>query len=84
MMCGLPVISTKTDGGLEIFKDMPEENGGLLVDLKSPQQIADAIIKLQQKEIRERLSINAINNVKTNFSLEKLSSSIYDLIYDKA
>ena len=84
MMCGLPVISTKTDGGLEIFKDMPEENGGLLVDLKSPQQIADAIIKLQQKEIRERLSINAINNVKTNFSLKKLSSSIYELIYDKA
>ena len=80
MMNGLPVISTKTDGAIEIFGSTPEENGGILVDFSSPNQIVEAILKIQDKEFRNLLSINARANIVNNFSLKRLSSDLEELI----
>jgi len=80
MMNGLPVISTKTDGAIEIFGSTPEENGGILVDFSSPNQIVEAILKIQDKEFRNLLSINARANIVNNFSLKRLSSNLDELI----
>ena len=80
MMNGLPVISTKTDGAMEIFGSTPEENGGILVDFSSPNQIVEAILKIQDKEYRNFLSINARANIVNNFSLKRLSSDLEELI----
>ena len=82
MMSGLAVVSTKTDGALEIFGDMPEQRGGILVDLSAPEQLAKAIVKIQDMKFKDELSENAQKNIKTNFSLEKLSLSIKNLIKD--
>ncbi len=80
MMSGLPVISTKTDGAIEIFGKNPEANGGVLVDFSSPRQLKEAIQRFENKEFQKKLSHNAQINIKTNFSLEKLSKEIYKLI----
>jgi len=80
MINELPVISTKTDGALEIFGDCPEDNGGILVDFSSPHQLMNAMLKMEDKQFRNAVSKNAKNNIMTNFSLVKLSSNIKNLI----
>ena len=81
MLAGLPVVSTKTDGGLEIFgEENAESKGGILVEIESPDKIAEAIEKLMDQEKRSILANNAKNNIETNFSLEKLALSLSTLI----
>lgn len=81
MLAGLPVVSTKTDGSLEIFgEEDTESKGGILVEIESPDKIAEAIIKLMDQEKRITLAKNAKHNIKTNFSLENLATSLYTLI----
>ena len=80
MMFGLPVISTRTDGALQIFGKNPEKNGGVLVDFSSPQQIVEAIKRFEDKNYQKKLSGNAIKNIKTNFSIDKLSRDIQSLL----
>ena len=84
MLSGLPVVSTKTDGGLEILGSNPENRGGLLVNINDPAEIKNALIRLQNKELRTKLSNNAKENIRTNFSLEKLSTNLKSLIDDAA
>ena len=80
MMLGLPVISTKTDGAMELFGENPEINGGILVDFSSPEQLKEAIQKFKDKEYQKKMSNNAMKNIKINFSIEKLSREIYKLM----
>jgi len=81
MLAGLPVVSTKTDGGLEIFgKENAESKGGILVEIESPDEIAKAIEKLMDQEKRTILANNAKNNIETNFSLENLATNLSKLI----
>jgi len=81
MLAGLPVVSTKTDGGLEIFgEENAESKGGILVEIESPDKITEAIEKLMDQEKRTILANNAKNNIETNFSLEKLALSLSTLI----
>ena len=83
MMNGLPVISTKTDGALEIFGSLPEDRGGILVDFSSPNQIVEAISRLQDEDYRNLLSRNAKANIENNFSLKRLSTDLKQLIDDE-
>lgn len=58
MCLGLPVISTKVSGAIEII-----ENGynGLLVETKDEQGLADSIVKsLEDKNLRYKLAKNAV------------------------
>jgi len=79
MMYGLPIISTKTDGALELFGNNPEEKGGMLVDFSSPEQLVEAMIAMEDNVFRKKVAINAKENIQTNFSLEKLSKDIKNL-----
>ena len=79
MMSGLPVITTKTDGALEIFGAEPEKKGAIYVDFSSPDQIKNAIQEISIDEKRHLLAKNAQENINTNFSLEKLSRKLKDL-----
>jgi len=79
MMSGLPVITTKTDGALEIFGAEPEKRGAIYVDFSSPDQIKNAIQEISIDEKRHLLAKNAQENINTNFSLEKLSRKLKDL-----
>ena len=83
MMNGLPIISTKTDGALEIFGGLPEDRGGILVDFSSPNQIVEAISRLQDEDYRDLLSCNAKANIENNFSLKRLSTDLKQLIDDE-
>lgn len=81
MLAGLPVVSTKTDGGLEIFgEEDTEGKGGILVEIESPDKIAEAIEKLMDEEKRITLANNAKNNIESNFSLENLATNLFKLI----
>ena len=82
-MNGLPVISTKTDGALEIFGSLPEDRGGILVDFSSPNQIVEAISRLQDKDYRNLLSNNAKANIENKLSLKRLSADLKQLIDDE-
>ena len=79
MMSGLPVITTKTDGAIEIFGTDPEKKGGLSIDFSSPDQIKNAIQAISNDEKRYLLAQNAQENIKRNFSLERLSRKLRDL-----
>ena len=79
MMSGLPVITTKTDGAIEIFGTNPEKKGGIYIDFSSPDQIKNAIQAISNDEKRYLLAQNAQENIKRNFSLERLSRKLRDL-----
>lgn len=79
MMSGLPVISTQTDGAMEIFGTEPEKKGAIYVDFSSPDEIKNAIQALSNDEKRLLLAQNAHDNINTNFSLERLSRKLKDL-----
>ena len=79
MMSGLPVISTQTDGAIEIFGTEPEKKGAIYVDFSSPDEIKNAIQALSNDEKRLLLAQNAHDNINTNFSLERLSRKLKDL-----
>ena len=84
MMNGLPVITTKTDGAIEIFGADPEKKGGIYVDFSSPDQIKNAIQVIWNDEKRNLLAKNAQDNIQINFSLEKLSRKLRDLFENAA
>ena len=79
MMSGLPIITTKTDGAIEIFGADPEKKGGIYIDFSSPDQIKNSIQAISNDEKRHLLAQNAQKNIKTNFSLERLSRKLRDL-----
>ena len=79
MMSGLPVISTQTDGAMEIFGTEPEKKGAIYVDFSSPDEIKNAIQAFSNDEKRLLLAQNAHDNINTNFSLERLSRKLKDL-----
>ena len=79
MMSGLPIITTKTDGAIEIFGADPEKKGGIYIDFSSPDQIKNSIQAISNDEKRYLLAQNAQKNIKTNFSLERLSRKLRDL-----
>ena len=84
MMNGLPVITTKTDGAIEIFGTNPEKKGGIYIDFASPDQIKNAIQVICNDEKRYLLAKNAQDNIHTNFSLEILSRKLRDLFENAA
>jgi glycosyltransferase involved in cell wall biosynthesis len=78
MKYGKPIISTNCDGPKTIIKN---EVNGILINQKSPEQIAAAILKLKNNpELVFDLVTNARENLLKNYSLkiaqEKFSSVI--------
>ena len=53
------------------------------MDFSSPNQIVEAISRLQDKDYRNLLSKNAQANIENNFSLKRLSADLKRLISDE-
>ena len=80
MACGLPVIASNTDGAKEIFGSYPENNGGIIVSISSPDELMKAMIKMQNKNFRDKLSKLGKKNIRKNFSLNKLALNLKKII----
>ena len=79
MECGLPVVSFKTDGPLEIIRD---GKTGYLVDNFNLEQFADAVEQLMKNEkLRKEMSENASVRAK-DFSVEKVGEEWEKLFKD--
>jgi glycosyltransferase involved in cell wall biosynthesis len=67
MACGTPVVMTSRASGPEIVED---KISGMLADPKKPAELADAILRvLDDAELRESLSCNAVRQVRERFAL---------------
>lgn len=74
MACGVPIIATSVGA----IPDMLEKKGGYLVEVKQGQQIVDAIIKLEDKDIRQAMSIWNIEKVQKSYLLEKVMGRLFE------
>jgi glycosyltransferase involved in cell wall biosynthesis len=80
MYYGLPVVSTKYEGGGDVVFD--GENG-LKVKDNSVEAVRDAIVRLDKdKKLRERLGRNAAKYVRENFQWENVIDR-YEEIFDE-
>jgi glycosyltransferase involved in cell wall biosynthesis len=74
MVCGVPVIATDIPGTNELVID---HETGILVPVKNPEFLADAIIKIYQNPVlRSTLVENARQHVK-NFSMENIAKEYH-------
>lgn len=74
---GLPIIATRSGGIVDIVKD---GQTGLLVKQRSPEEIANAIEKLKNNELRETLGIQAKKHVTENYSWESVGKKYVSVI----
>lgn len=66
MFCGIPVIASDVGG---ISDAVIHERTGLLVSEKSPEEIANAVLRLRDdSELRDYLIENALSHAQENFS----------------
>lgn len=78
MFLGRPVIASNINSISEVIK---HNYSGLLVEPRSPQSIADAIIKLlNSNSFSEQLSKNAQEFVKKNCSMESMAKKMISIL----
>ncbi|MEM2103442.1 MAG: glycosyltransferase family 4 protein [Candidatus Bathyarchaeia archaeon] len=69
MACGTPVLATRVGGIPDIIKD---GETGFLLESNDPKHVANKIIELSSKpELLEKVSKNAYEYVRENFSYQK-------------
>ena len=69
MACGTPVLATPVGAIPDVIKDGVN---GFLLESNDPKHIAEKIIELLDKpDLLEKVSVNAYNYVRENFSFEK-------------
>jgi glycosyltransferase involved in cell wall biosynthesis len=77
MACGLPVITTRIGGVMDMIKN--EENG-LLVEPGNVNQLADALKKLiSDTEHASALGENALKTVRENYDINVIAKEYIDL-----
>jgi len=80
MSVGVPVIATKVGGIPEIIEDSKD---GILVEPENPTELANTILKLLDDEkLRDRLSRNAFQKVKMEYSIEKYAKTMLEFYRD--
>ena len=78
MSRGIPVISTKCNGPLDIIKN---NKSGLLVEINNKLEFKDAIIKLKiMIAVEEKMGLNAINTFKKMFTFNKYKKNINSIL----
>jgi len=74
MSCGLPVVATAVSGNLDVIES---GKNGILVPIKSPDKIADAISNLlDDDKIRIYLGIAARKTIEAKFTWDIISDKI--------
>lgn len=73
MACGLPIISTPVGA----IPDILEDKGGVIVKVNGVDEIIEAIRKLDDKKVREVMSIWNLNRLKTNYTTEIVVKKIF-------
>ena len=74
MSRGVPVVSTKCNGPLDIIKDNKD---GLLIEINNKKELKNAIVKLKNSNyLRRKLSLNAINSYNNMFTFNKYKKNI--------
>lgn len=77
MRWGTPVIGTRVGGIPEIISD---GETGLLVDIRRPDELAAAIVRLlTNRELRMRLALAGRRHVESVFSIEKMTQATLEL-----
>ncbi len=77
MAAGCPVIAANVGG---VAEAIDHGRNGLLIEPRSPQAIAEALLKLAaDPELRLRLRANAAATAKERFSLDRMTRAFEDL-----
>jgi glycosyltransferase involved in cell wall biosynthesis len=77
MACGLPVISTRVGGSLDIIKD---GMNGLLVDSESDEQLLDAIARVfSDPKHASSLGENARKTIKVHYEINEITDKYLEL-----
>jgi glycosyltransferase involved in cell wall biosynthesis len=83
MACGLPVIGSNVGGIPDIIKD---GDTGLLVEEKDVDGLSRTILDLiKDEELRKRIALEGYNEVRRNFSWEKIAKSylkVYNGVFE--
>jgi len=75
---GLPVVSTDTGGTLDIINTKTQ--CGLLVPYLQPEKMADALQQcVENKSLRDSMSVKAKSTVKESFSLHTMVEKTYNV-----
>ena len=78
MQFNTPIISTKTEGPLEILTDMEDS---LLVESNNPEQIAEKIkICIENRNIMNKISENALIKLKNEYYISEVSKKFAHII----
>jgi glycosyltransferase involved in cell wall biosynthesis len=73
MAAGLPVVATSVGGVPSVVR---HEQTGLLVSPGAPQELATAMVRLQEEEeLRSRMAANGRDRIEQQFSLEDMVGS---------
>ncbi|MDD3052440.1 MAG: glycosyltransferase family 4 protein [Candidatus Cloacimonetes bacterium] len=74
MSCGLPVVATAVSGNLDVIES---GNNGILVPIKSPDKMAEAVSSLLDDEnLRTELGIAARKTIEEKFTWDAISNKI--------
>jgi len=74
---GVPVVSTKVGGVVDIIED---GKNGIFVNPEDPKGMAEAIIRLSKdKKLRQTLARNGRQNVERNFTLEQMAEKTLEV-----
>ena len=75
MLNGVPVISTKCKGPMDIIKHM---KNGILVNIDNKQEMEKAIRLLEKdKLLRKKISKNAFETLKNKYSIQAYKKNLF-------
>ncbi len=78
MLCRLPVVTTDTDGPLDLLgRNNPQSRGGLIYHAGDVPALAAALIRLSQSQVlREEMGKAGRKNILDNFSIKSLADKL--------
>ena len=78
MARGIPVISTKCNGPLDIIKN---NKNGMLIEINDKLELKNAIIKFKDnKVLRKKIGLNGYNTYKEKFTFSEYKKNIKSLL----
>ncbi len=80
MARGIPVISTKCNGPIDIIKN---NKNGMLVNINNVNEMKSAIKLLKNRpDLRKKISKNGLNTIKYKYTIEVYKKNFFSLLKD--